>query len=261
MPADEQVNIQAATVKLPQFWAENPRLWFSQAESQFALRAVSSSRTKYYHVVAALPLAVAGRVLHLIEQVPEGDEPYELLKEALVAAYSLTEYQKAEALFKLPPLGTATPGEMLSQIKALLPPSHDKKCFLVRHMFLSRLPENVRTILLRDGSASLDELAASAETLMSAQPQSSFSTPSFSVEELEARVDAVARRFPPPRRSAAPPPRRRVRSPPRRVMLDGQELPPLCWYHRTFGDAATKCRHSDEYPCSASGNGHTGGRQ
>ena len=36
MPAEEpQVAVHAAAVKLPQFWSENPDLWFFQAEAQF----------------------------------------------------------------------------------------------------------------------------------------------------------------------------------------------------------------------------------
>ncbi|KFD66965.1 hypothetical protein M514_20831 [Trichuris suis] len=45
----------ALSMKLPQFWAHSPKLWSAQAEAQFALRQVSSSLTKFYYAVAALP--------------------------------------------------------------------------------------------------------------------------------------------------------------------------------------------------------------
>ena len=42
-------------VKPPSFWAEHPKVWFTQAEVQFALRHVTSFPTKYYYVTTNLP--------------------------------------------------------------------------------------------------------------------------------------------------------------------------------------------------------------
>jgi len=250
---NQPLPVQPASVKLPPFWAENARLWFAQAESQFALKNITASATKYHHVVATLPLEVASRVLHLVEETP-AEQPYEELKSGLLETYTLTEYQRAEALLHLPPLGSSPPGELLSQIKALLPNNHGKNCFLVRHAFLSRIPENIRTLLLARTTDTLDELSALAETMMSASAPSS--APSFAVSEQQGSIDAISQqqgnRSSRRQRTSAPPPRRRT--------TDDQRSPPLCWYHRTFGDQATKCRSTAESPCSASGNGSSGGR-
>ncbi|KRX71116.1 hypothetical protein T06_8584 [Trichinella sp. T6] len=51
--------LASATDVLPPFWLHSPRLWFAQAEPQFALRHVSASLTKYYYVIASLPDSVA----------------------------------------------------------------------------------------------------------------------------------------------------------------------------------------------------------
>ena len=145
MPAEEpQVAVHAAAVKLPQFWSENPDLWFFQAEAQFELRGISVSRTKYFYLVAALSPDVAGRVTSLLEEVPT-ENPYEVLKSALCHAYKLTEYQRAEALANLPPLGDNRPSELLATFRRLLPVGH-KVCFRARYDFLSRLPSEIRTL-------------------------------------------------------------------------------------------------------------------
>ena len=44
----------AVAIKLPTFWAQQPEVWFLQAEAQFHIRKITDDTTKYYHVVAAL---------------------------------------------------------------------------------------------------------------------------------------------------------------------------------------------------------------
>ena len=43
----------AVAIKLPTFWAQQPEVWFLQAEAQFHIRKITDDTTKYYHVVAA----------------------------------------------------------------------------------------------------------------------------------------------------------------------------------------------------------------
>ena len=56
----------AVSLKLPTFWNQQPRTWFAQAESQFAIRSVTSEVTKFHYVVAALDQETATRVLDVI---------------------------------------------------------------------------------------------------------------------------------------------------------------------------------------------------
>ena len=39
---------------LPHFWADGAKIWFTQAESQFAVKNITSELTKYRHVVAGI---------------------------------------------------------------------------------------------------------------------------------------------------------------------------------------------------------------
>lgn len=56
--------LTAVTVKLPSFWTLNLEAWFQHPEAQCTLRSVTSSETRYFHVVSALdtPTAVRGTV-------------------------------------------------------------------------------------------------------------------------------------------------------------------------------------------------------
>ena len=58
----------AATVsmKLPVFWPDAAEVWFAQADAQFAIRHVTSSKTKFYHTIAVLPQEVASQILELV---------------------------------------------------------------------------------------------------------------------------------------------------------------------------------------------------
>ncbi|KFD60560.1 hypothetical protein M514_27264 [Trichuris suis] len=78
----------ALSIKLPQFWAHSPKLWFAQAEAQFALKQVSSSLTKFYYAVAALPDHIASDVDDLLD--PEPLNPYEALKAKLLRRFGPT---------------------------------------------------------------------------------------------------------------------------------------------------------------------------
>ena len=70
----------AVLMKLPVFWPEAAEVWFAQTDAQFAIRHVSSSRTKFYPAIAVLPQEVASQILNLIRAPPAGD-PYKVLRE------------------------------------------------------------------------------------------------------------------------------------------------------------------------------------
>lgn len=249
MPSDDPaVAVHAAAVKLPQFWPENPDLWFYQAEAQFELRSITVSRTKYFYLVAALTPEAASRVTSLLEEVP-AENPYEVLKSALCQAYKLTEYQRAEALANLPPLGDSRPSELLAKIRRLLPVGH-KTCFRARYDFLSRLPSEIRATLV-NSTLELDDLAVQADNLWSAFQASSqvFAVPQEPPAD-DIPVDVVSRR-------SSQPNRRRSGN------NRSSGVPQLCWYHRQFGVKANDCKNTESgSPCEwvPQGNARAGRR-
>ena len=65
--ASEAVPLAAnVSMKLPVFWLDAAKVWFAQAEAQFAIRNITLSKTKFYHAVAVLPQEVALQILDLI---------------------------------------------------------------------------------------------------------------------------------------------------------------------------------------------------
>ena len=74
-------------LKLLVFWPNTAVVWFAQADTQFAIKTITESKTKFYHAVASLPQDVAAQILDFIQAPPAGD-PYEVLKEHLTTLYS-----------------------------------------------------------------------------------------------------------------------------------------------------------------------------
>ena len=75
------------SLKLPQFWAHGAKIWFAQAEGQFALRNVTSQTHKYHLVLASLQNQIAVTLTHFFENVPE-ENPYSARKLRLLKKYT-----------------------------------------------------------------------------------------------------------------------------------------------------------------------------
>jgi len=72
--------VNAITLKLPQFWQNQPRVWFAQGEAQFQVQNITADNTMYYYAVAALDQDTATHVVDLIEAPPAANK-YTYLKD------------------------------------------------------------------------------------------------------------------------------------------------------------------------------------
>ena len=237
LPSSSRASTNVA-LKLPTFWPENAEVWFAQAEAQFAIKSISISRTKFYYAVASLPQEVATQILDLIRAPPAGD-PYEVLRERLVTLYSLNDYQRFEALVSLTLFGDQKPPHLMNRMLALLPDDH-KPDFILRGLFLRRLPIEVRSHLLQEKISDPRALALKADELFQSRVSSPVNLLSEQLEDASVHAVAVKNRTSPvARRSATPAPS--SRSP---------VSPGPCWYHKKHGSKAQQCRK----PCSESEN-------
>ena len=122
-------------MKLPVFWLDAAKVWFAQADAQFAIRNVTVSKTKFYHTVAVLPQEVALLILNLTRALPAGDL-YGVLRECLITLYMLNDYNQCfEALVSLPISGDQKPSHLMNRMLALLPDDY-KPGFILRWLFL-----------------------------------------------------------------------------------------------------------------------------
>ncbi|KFD44941.1 hypothetical protein M514_14182, partial [Trichuris suis] len=261
---NSKFSASALAVKLPQFWPQNAKLWFAQAEAQFALSNVTASLTKYYYTIASLTDAIGSDVDDLLDN--KGDTPYEVLKAKLLERFTTSTEEKFHSLMDASPIDDQRPTQLLRHMRRMATGVVDPQSSMFRQLFLQRLPPSVQLILKAIPTADVDELARTADKMlpMSQSVSTLVKTGTFhesaelqalrdEVTELREQVRSLAITPTPPRgrrsSSTSPPPlrvinRRRQRSP--------QNFPssPICYYHRTFGRQARRCRP----PCTFQGN-------
>ena len=229
--------LNTVSVRVPPFWPDSAEAWFIQTEAQFALKGVTASSMKFYYCVSSFNQETANQVLDLIKS-PPSDEPYEALKRRLLKLFALDDFQRFEAISNLPLSGDTKPSKLMSSMLALLPVGH-KPCFFLRGAFLKRLPADVRAHLLRDDFSDPISLALKADEIYQSRVSAS---PVFSVSDEQHAVNAVKSSTNRPRRSATPHAASR--------QDNRSQSPSLCYYHRSWGTQAKKCRA----PCSGTGN-------
>jgi cleavage and polyadenylation specificity factor subunit 1 len=246
--AARPTTVSTVTVKLPQFWAANPRAWFVQAEASFRRHSVTASQTKYDHLLTALPETVIVRVMDLVESMGDGAfQPYEALKDRLVGKFTMSRWARINKLIDLPDIGDRRPSDLMDEMLALLPPQ-ETPGDLFLGMFLRRLPVHMREKLGSSEFEGAREMAELADQMWDARGGEA-ATMSASI------TAAVSNRQP----SRSPSPGRRRRTSPDHKGATGRSQTPAavaghCFYHERFGVKAHQC----EPPCTwkpASGNG------
>ena len=100
--------LAAVVIILPSFCPDNIKTWLFQSESQFCLKGVTCSQTKFDYVVQGMSQSDAVKVLDLI-RAPPTSNPYQHLKDRLLRMYALTDFACFVAISSLP-----LSGDMLS---------------------------------------------------------------------------------------------------------------------------------------------------
>ena len=115
-------SLYAVALKLPVFWP------------QFHLKNISSSITKFHHVVGSLPKKEIDNVVDIIRNPPLTD-PYGTLRARLLQMHSLTDYGHCESIMSLPMSGDMFPSALLARMRALFPIEH-QECLFLPYAFL-----------------------------------------------------------------------------------------------------------------------------
>ena len=149
-------------VKLPPFWTANPRAWFASAEGAFQLRNIADERSRFFNCLHALPEATVCLIADLVEADPLPENPYTELRRRLLAAHQLTDIQRVEQLFNLPPLGSQKPSELLAEMLRLCPRGQENNAFF-NCLFLNKLPRELRILLSEADMADKQALGARAD--------------------------------------------------------------------------------------------------
>jgi hypothetical protein len=162
-PPPPQQQQQPPNLKIPPFWASNPEAWFGMVEGQFILRNITQDNLRFYYVLGALPESAVRGLGDLMRGAPPPDA-YQQLKTRLLAAHTLTEFQRMDKLLSAQPLGGQKPSDLLHELVQFCPEG-ESQSKIFRYLFLQRLPAELRIILSEDADSTLPVLAARADQL------------------------------------------------------------------------------------------------
>jgi hypothetical protein len=154
-------------VKLPPFWTTNPWSCFTSAEGAFRLRDIVDEESRFYNCLHALPETSVSLIVGLVEADPLPANPlpanpYTELRHRLLAAHQLTDIQRVEQLFSLPPLAAQKPPELLAEMMRLCPRGQGNNAFF-NCLFLNKLPRELRILLSEADMADKQALGARAD--------------------------------------------------------------------------------------------------
>ena len=139
--SDDSVNI--VTIKVLLFFEHASDTLFANMEAKFNIKIITTSFTKFYCCISALPSKVSAQLTHLI-QYP-GKDPYQDIKDCLIDLYSLSNYQKFEALINLPFTRDTMPSILMNAMLNLYPKKF-KTVLIFIGLFLRSLPSPSKTI-------------------------------------------------------------------------------------------------------------------
>ena len=211
-PDPSPASAHAVSVKLPEFWPEDPEVWFIRVEAQLRSRSVTQDQTKFDYLVSSLD-NYHSRESQISPLSPPADDKYKALKAALLSAFGKSQTQKDAELFNLSGLGDRTSSALLRRLESL---NNDAET-LRRAFFLAQSPSQVRAILALQGFPNIHDLATAADHIVEARSISQTGT-----------AAAVSR--------------------PNSRALSGQSCKPagsekfICTYHKRFGQNARNCR-------------------
>lgn len=246
-PPEVAATAAAVSIKLPDFWKNDPVMWFAQAEAQFALGRITHDETKYYHIIGKVDQSVICHISDLVVDPPEINK-YAAVKERLISRFVLSPETRLERLLGTYELGDLRPTHLLAKMRELAT-GLKVDDNLLKMLFIQRLPANVRPILsCHDGT--LDKLAEMADKIAGATSSlvtaavddtagpSATTSLQEQVEFLTAEVRRLTTTDRTRNRSAS-----RGRSSSKSRTGSQKEV---CWYHRKYGRDAHQCRE----PCA-----------
>lgn len=245
VPAAGAEQAAAVSVKLPDFWKNDPNMWFAQAEAQFHLARITQDETMFWHIVARIDQSVICHISDLVNTPPAANK-YKAVKDRLITRFALSPQARIEQLLGASDLGDLRPSHLLARMQEIATGLNVDES-IMKTLFLQRIPSHARAILsISDGSLNklaemadrmLDSSSSSVTSCAAATPGSSSSLDLNSLKGEIELLTAEIRRL----RARAIGPRSRSSS---RPNIAGEET--ICWYHRKYGGRAEHCRA----PCS-----------
>nr|XP_042894939.1 uncharacterized protein LOC122268758 [Parasteatoda tepidariorum] len=244
--------LSPVAVKVPQFWKENPAIWFSRVESQFITAGITQDSTKYHTIVASIETDILSQVSDIITSPPVRNM-YDSLKQRLIEIFSISEERRLKKLLQDIALGDRRPSALLRQMKDLAGDRVGDA--LLKSLWLQRLPTQMQAILstssdplnklatmenkIADVTFSNEIFPASSGTKQKVPNDGEYSN---IIESLQAQVCELNKKLDKVLRFRGRSSDKNMNKHRNRSTSKNR----LCWYHFRFRERVNKCIQ----PCS-----------
>lgn len=241
-------------IKIPNFNALDPQLWFCMCDSTFELatpQPITQSQTKYNYCVAHLPPETASIVRDVIIKTGKVD-PYQELKDAVIERCGESRTQEIRKLIAGEQLGDRKPSQLLRDMERRAE-AHTVSDALLLELFLQQMPCNVQRIIASVVPTTAQKAAEIADRILEVSPPEVSELSRSSVNdnlELLAEIRRLRKEVASLRRTTS---LARYRQPFRSRSASAtreKNKTTMCWYHAKFKENAFKCIK----PCSFTGN-------
>lgn len=245
------------SVAFPPFWHEMPALWFIQVEAVLAVKRVTSDTQQYLLTIAALPVDIIATISDIISKPPETGR-FANLKKEVVKRLSLSEAQRLEKLIGTTAMGDLTPSAFYRRLTQLAGTSTAVTEELIKTLWLKRLPDQLRSIVLVQESEPIEKLTSLADKIWEFHAPSTSAicsnskstenptTSNITLEKLAVAINEL-------RQHVYNQDKSRSRDISRNRSNNNRSNPKVrprsssgqrryCYYHFRFGAAAKKCR-------------------
>lgn len=264
------IEVAHVSFKPPQpLYTQNPEVWFVILEQQFQVANIKTEHTKYSHAVSALDSRLHNQFASLITR-DKGHTPYTIFKKEIIRGLGESERAKLHNLLHGLSLGDKKPSQLLEQLKLNAGNQFEENSPIIKQLWMQRLPSQVQMVLTPfENDMELTILAERADNLIETmshtqiqavtKPENFFPEISTSqnyttnsnnqtnfsellsifkkdlLAEVSTLINTSQRRTNSSDRSSGN--RSRDRSSSKGRSYESNE----CYYHRRFGDKASKC--------------------
>ncbi|XP_076765231.1 uncharacterized protein LOC143432446 [Xylocopa sonorina] len=161
-PSHSGASVDRVAVRLPDFYAADPEMWFTIAERSFEAAGVTTEHTRYGYILGALPTQYSMEVRDIIMNPPAAT-PYQKLKTELIRRLSSSQEQKTRRLLESEEMGDRRPSQFLRHLRNLAGTTVSDN--VLKTLWMGRLPASLQLILATMRDAELDRIAEVADAV------------------------------------------------------------------------------------------------
>lgn len=149
--------------QLPAFMKDRPDIWFYLIEAEFAAARTRSDDVKYNSTLRALDHDTLNQITDIIATPPTTNK-YATLRQTIIKRVAESRQKQMHRLLNDLVLGDKKPSQLLREMRDLAADSVKEE--MLHNLWVTRLPNTIRPLLVISETLTLNALAEMADRLM-----------------------------------------------------------------------------------------------